>query len=342
MTRRGLVGGTVGVAAALGAALGVSGRYGLGDEPDEERPAFPRSFEGAMPSFDGATGWINTAPLSAAGLRGKVVVVEFWTFSCINWRRQLPYVRAWADRYRDRGLVVIGVHTPEFGFERDAARVQRAADAMRITYPIAIDSSHAIWNAFHNLYWPALYFVDARGRIRHHVFGEGEYDASERVIRQLLAEVGDRSAGGEPVAVEARGLEAAPDWDDLQTSEIYVGAARAAPPHDAWSTTGAWTIRRESAVGDEAGARIVVRFHARDLHIVMGPARAGAAVRVRITLDGAPLGAARGEDVAPAGDILVTEPRLYQVVRQPGPVRDREVELQLLEPGLEVFSFTFG
>jgi thiol-disulfide isomerase/thioredoxin len=342
MNGRRIVGGAAGLALALGAAIGLSGRSRFGEDPDDEDTAPPRSFEGELPSLDGATGWINTAPLTAAALRGKVVVVEFWTFSCINWRRQLPYVRAWARRYRERGLVVIGVHSPEFGFERDPDLVKRAADAMSIAYPIAIDSDHAIWNAFDNHDWPALYFVDARGRVRHHVFGEGEYDASERMIRQLLAEAGDRSEDSALVAVDARGLEAAPDWHDLETSEIYVGSARAEQRHDQWSVAGPWAIGSESAVGQAAGARIVVRFHARDVHVVMGPARGIARARVRVRIDGAAAGAARGLDVDADGVLTVTEPRLYQLIRQTEPVRDRTVELELLDPGLEIFSFTFG
>lgn len=315
-----------------------------------------------MPPLDGATGWINTPPLTTRGLLGKVVVVDFWTYSCINWRRQLPYVRAWAQRYADRGLVVIGVHSPEFGFERDPDGVQRAARTMQVPYPIAIDNNHAIWQAFGNNYWPALYFVDAQGRIRHHQFGEGDYETSEMVIRQLLAEAG-HPADGPLAAADAHGPEAPPDFRSLLTPETYIGYARTqgfgsqgGAIHDQrsvymvpsmlrlaeWALAGTWTMGRESAVVNEAGGRIVYRFHARDLHIVMGPGRAGSPVRFRVRIDGHAPGDAHGIDVDEHGNGTITEPQLYQLIRQPAPVSDREFEIELLDPGAEVFSFTFG
>ena len=338
MTTRRIIGGSAGLALGIGAALGLCGLYGFGETTRDD---VHRASEGMMPSLDGATGWVNSVPLTPAALRGKVVVFEFWTLSCINWRRQLPYVRAWAERYRDRGLVVIGVYAPEFAFERDPALVKLAADTMQITFPIAIDSDHAIWDAFDNHYWPALYFVDARGRIRYHEFGEGEYDASERVIQRLLAEAGDRTHDRGLVAVNGNGFETAADWFDLASSEIYLGSARAQARHDEWSLEGAWTIGHESAVGD-AGARIVVRFHARDLHLVMRPARAGTRVHVRVRIDGSPPGSAHGLDLDAEGNGIVGEPRLYQLIRQPAPIRDRTFELEVLDPGLEIFSVTFG
>jgi thiol-disulfide isomerase/thioredoxin len=370
MATKRLVGGAVGLALAIAAAVGISGRNGFGENPEVDviRPPDREArmdrihSEGRMPELDGTTGWANTPPLTASELRGKVVVVDFWTYSCINWRRQLPYVRAWAKRYADHGLVVIGVHSPEFGFERDPDGVQHAVRTMQIPYPIAIDSNHAIWEAFHNMYWPALYFVDAQGRIRHHQFGEGDYETSEMVIRQLLAEAG-HPADGALATVDAHGLEAAPDLRSLLTPENYIGYARtegfgspggairdarslyAVPPRlqlAQWALAGTWTMGRESAVLDEAGGRIVYRFHARDLHIVMGPARASSPVRFRVRIDGHPPGDAHGIDVDDQGNGTITEPRLYQLIRQPVPVRDREFEIELLDPGAEVFSFTFG
>jgi thiol-disulfide isomerase/thioredoxin len=370
MATRRLVGGAVGVGLAIAAAIGISGRNGFGEDPDadvihppdrEARMDRVRS-EHRAPALDGATGWVNTPPLTTPGLRGKVVVVEFWTYSCINWRRQLPYVRAWAQRYADRGLVVIGVHSPEFGFEHDPGAVERAARTMQVPYPVAIDSNYAIWEAFHNMYWPALYFIDAQGRIRHQQFGEGDYETSEMVIRQLLAEAG-HPADGALASVDARGFEAPPDARSLLTPETYVGHARMtgfASPGGAirderstyavpsrlrlaeWALAGTWTMGRESAVLDQAGGRIVFRFHARDLHIVMGPGRAGGPVRFRVQIDGHAPGDAHGIDVDEQGNGTITEPRLHQLIRQAAPVREREFAIELLDPGAEVFSFTFG
>jgi thiol-disulfide isomerase/thioredoxin len=314
--------------------------------------------EGALPSFGSATEWLNSEPLTAAGLRGRVVLVEFWTYSCINWLRSLPYVRAWAERYADRGLVTIGVHSPEFGFEHDIDNVRRAAVDMRLDYPIAIDNDFGVWRAFENHYWPAIYVADPEGRIRHHHFGEVEYEQSERIIRQLLGIDGD-----DLVALDADGVEAAADWRSLKSPETYVGydrGERFASPGGVvaderrayatpaklrlndWSLSGDWTVGRESAVLNEANGQIVYRFHARDLHLVMGPAMRGASVRFHVLIDGQPPGAAHGLDVDDAGNGTVTEERLYQLVRQPGRVAERTFELTLLDPGVRAYVFTFG
>ena len=319
--------------------------------------------EGQLPSLGGATGWLNSQPLTATGLRGKVVVIDFWTYSCINWLRTLPYVRAWAGKYRDRGLVVIGVHTPEFPFEKDVDNIRKAAKDMRVDYPIAIDSDYAMWRAFKNEYWPALYFVDAHGQIRHHNFGEGEYEQSERVIQQLLAEAGIAGVGHELVAVDAGGVEAAADWGSLKSPETYAGYERAenfASPGGAvpdkprvysaparlslnqWALSGDWTVKKQVALLNGANGRIAYRFHARDLNLVMGPAARGTSVRFRVLLDGQPPGAAHGIDVDDRGIGTVTEPRVYQLIRQPMPISDRQFEIEFLDSGPEAYSFTFG
>jgi thiol-disulfide isomerase/thioredoxin len=319
--------------------------------------------EGEMPSLAGATGWLNSPPLTAAGLRGKVVLVDIWTYSCINWLRTLPYVRAWAEKYKDHGLVVIGVHAPEFSFEHNLDNVRRAAKEMSVDYPIAIDNDYAIWNALKNEYWPALYFIDAKGHIRHHQFGEGDYEQSERIIQQLLAEAGTGSAGHGLVSVRDRGIEAPADWDSLRSPENYVGYERTenfASPGDAvldkrrvytaparlalnhWALSGDWTMGKQALVLSKANGRIGYRFHARDIHLVMGPAARGASVRFRVLIDGHPPGAAHGIDVDDQGSGTVTEPRLYQLVRQPKPIADRQFEIEFLDPGVEAFAFTFG
>jgi thiol-disulfide isomerase/thioredoxin len=319
--------------------------------------------EGALPALDGATGWLNSPPLSPASLRGKVVVVQFWTYTCINWRRSLPYVRTWADKYKDKGLVVIGVHTPEFEFERGVENVRWAARDMQVAYPIAIDSDRAIWRAFRNEYWPALYFVDARGRIRHHWFGEGDYERSERVIQRLLADAGAARVARDLVLVEARGAEVAADWDNLESPETYLRYERtkdfaspgglavdarrayAAPARlgsNQWALSGAWTVGRHGAALDEANGRIAMRFHARDVHLVMGPATRGRTVRFRVLIDGRPPGAAHGADVDDEGNGTAVEQRLYQLVRQQGPIGDRRIEIEFLDPGVEAVVFTFG
>jgi thiol-disulfide isomerase/thioredoxin len=319
--------------------------------------------KGEMPSLGSATGWLNSQPLTAADLRGKVVLVEFWTYSCINWLRTMPYVRAWAQKYKDQGLVVIGVHAPEFEFEKDLDNVRWAAKALRVDFPIAVDNEHAIWRAFNNQYWPALYFVDGKGNIRHHQFGEGDYEQSEEVIQQLLAEAGKGDVSHQPVSVDAHGIEAAADWGSLKSPENYLGYGRTenfASPGGAvpdrrreyavpgrlrlnhWALSGEWTIGKQATVLPKAGGRLAYRFHARDLHLVMGPAVAGRSVRFRVFIDGRPAGAAHGIDVDDQGNGRVTEQRLYQLIRQPQPIGDRLFEIEFLDPGVEVFAFTFG
>jgi thiol-disulfide isomerase/thioredoxin len=350
------------VTSASGLLIGSSAK-----EETKSPPTTPAAVqlpvEGDLPSLGGATLWLNSQPLTAAGLRGKVVLVEFWTYTCINWRRQLPYVRAWADKYRDRGLVVIGVHTPEFVFEKNVDNVRREATDMRVDYPIAIDSDGAIWRAFKNEYWPALYFIDAQGHIRHHHFGEGAYERSETVIQQLLAEAGYAGVSHELVSVDAQGAEAAADWASLGSPETYArhrdierfaspgGAvlrrrhAYAAPARLAlneWALAGVWTLGDDAAVLDEANGRIMYRFHARDVNLIMGPAARGTSARFRVLIDGRPPGAAHGTDVDEQGYGMVTEQRLYQLVRQPAPIADRQFEIEFLVPGVEAFAFTFG
>jgi len=319
--------------------------------------------EGELPSLGGAAGWLNSQPLTAAGLRGQVVLIDFWTYTCINWLRQLPYVRAWAEKYKDQGLVVIGVHAPEFAFERNVDNVRRAAKDMRVDYPIAIDNDYAIWSAFNNRYWPALYFVDAQGHIRHHHFGEGEYEQSEMVIQQLLAEAGIDGSGHDLVSVDARGAEAPADWGSLRSPENYVGYERTANfaspggavlderrVYDAparlrlnhWALLGDWTVKRQATVLNEANGRIAYRFHARDLHLVMRPAARGPSVRFCVLIDGQPPGAAHGIDVDEQGNGTVAEQRLYQLIRQPKPIADRQFEIEFLDSGVEAFAFTFG
>jgi thiol-disulfide isomerase/thioredoxin len=318
---------------------------------------------GELSALANATAWLNSQPLTAAELHGKVVLIDFWTYSCINWRRQLPYVRAWAEKYKDQGLVVIGIHAPEFSFEKLVDNVRQAAKEMRIDYPIALDNDHAIWRDFNNEYWPALYFVDARGRIRHHQFGEGEYGQSELMIQQLLTEAGIGNVRHELVSVHPQGAEVGADWSDLRSAENYVGyertenfessgGARPDKRHDYalparlklndWALSGEWTMQRESIVLNKPNGHIVYRFHGRDLHLVMGPAAPGTSVRFRVLIDGQPLGAAHGVDVDEQGNGTVTEPRMYQLIRQPGPIIDRHFEIEFLDSGVEAFSFTFG
>ena len=319
--------------------------------------------EGRLPSFDGATEWLNSPPLTTAELRGKVVLVNFWTYTCINWLRQLPYVRAWAGKYSGHGLVVIGVATPEFGFEHDLGNVRRAVRDMRVDYPVAVDNDYAVWGAFDNHYWPALYFADAQGRIRHHNFGEGEYQQSEMVIQQLLAEAGSEGAGRDLVSVEARGIEAPADWASLRTPETYAGYERTenfASPGGAvpgkrhvyqvpaelrlnnWALAGDWTMDEQAATLNEAGGQISYRFHARDLHMVMGPGAPDAPGRFRVLIDGQPPGPAHGGDVDDQGHGTVAEQRLHQLSRQPGPITARTFEITFLDPDVQAYSFTFG
>ena len=319
--------------------------------------------EDELPSLTGATGWLNSEPLTVSSLRGRPVLVEFWTFTCINWIRTLPYVRSWYEKYRRDGLVVLGVHTPEFEVERDVEHVRRAAEQMRIEYPIAIDSEYAIWRAFGNQYWPALYFADADGRIRHHRFGEGEYEYSEIVIQLLLKASGVRDVTGTLASVDARGVEAPADWDELRSGETYIGYDRAenfASPGSGsrdqpeeyslpdalqlnhWALAGDWSVGRQAAVLNASGGQIAHRFHARDLHLVMAPARDGQRVRFRVLLDGVPPGAAHGIDIDEHGEGSVTGPRLYQLIRQRTPVAERMFEITFLGPGVHAYVFTFG
>jgi thiol-disulfide isomerase/thioredoxin len=319
--------------------------------------------EGPMRSLGTSDGWLNSQPLSAADLRGKVVLIDFWTYTCINWRRTMPYLRAWAEKYRDHGLVVVGVHTPEFGFERDIDNVRRAAQDQKVDYPIAIDNDYAIWNAFGNQYWPALYFVDAQGRTRHHRFGEGDYERLEVIIQQLLIEAGHSAFDRALVTAESHGAEVAADWKNLRSPETYVGYARtdnfaspegglrdrprsyAAPTRlrlNEWALAGEWTMRNDFAVLNKAGGKITYRFHARDVHLVMSRAARGAAVRFRVTIDGQPPGASHGVDVDAEGHGTLDEPRMYQLIRQPAPIADRQLEIEFLDRGAALFVFTFG
>jgi thiol-disulfide isomerase/thioredoxin len=319
--------------------------------------------EGELPSLVGAIAWLNSQPLTVDGLRGKVVLINFWTYTCINWLRQLPYVRAWAEKYKERGLIVIGVHTPEFEFEKNIDNVRRASTEMRIDYPIAVDNDYGVWRAFGNHYWPALYFIDRQGRIRYHQFGEGKYEQSEMVIQQLLSEPETVRVGQAIVEVEARGFEAAADWNSLKSPENYLGYERTEnfassdsavlnKPHlytapaqlhrNQWALSGDWTIGRQAIVLNKSGGRIAYRFHARDLHLVMGPTERGTSVRFRVFVDGQPAVAARGLDVDVGGEGTTTEQRLYQLVRQPKPISDRQFEIEFLDSGVEAFAFTFG
>jgi thiol-disulfide isomerase/thioredoxin len=318
---------------------------------------------GELPSLSGATGWLNSQPLTPADLRGRVVLVDFWTFTCINWLRTLPHIRAWASKYGDQGLVVIGVHTPEFSFERDIESIRRETKARGIDYPVAIDSDYAVWRAFDNHYWPALYFADAEGVIRHHHVGEEAYEQSERVLQQLLTEAGAAGVDDGLVAVDGQGAEAPADWDTLRSTETYVGYERtenfasdggavlderrtyAAPAQlrlGQWALEGDWTMGLEDASLNEPGGRIAFQFQARDLHLVMKPAEEAASVRFQVRLDGQPPGPAHGSDVDDEGNGTVSEGRLYQLIRQPGPIGEHTFEITFLDPGIEAYVFTFG
>ncbi len=323
--------------------------------------------EGNMPSLSGATAWLNSEPLTAAALRGKVVLVDFWTYTCINWLRTLPYIRAWAEKYREQGLVTIGVHTPEFLFEHDLENVRQAVKAMRVAYPVAVDNDYAIWTAFNNHFWPALYLFDVEGQIRHHHFGEGDYARSEIMIQRLLVEGGNSSisVGDDLVSgsVAAQGVEADADWSDLETPETYLGYERAehfASPEGAalsvshvytaptrlrrnhWALAGDWTLGPQAATVNMANGRIAYQFHARDVHLVMGPATSGSSARFKVRLDGQAPGAAHGSDIDEQGDGTVSDQRLYQLIRQTQPVDDRRFEIEFLDLGAEAFAFTFG
>ncbi|VVD81197.1 cytochrome c biogenesis protein DipZ [Pandoraea anhela] len=323
----------------------------------------PLPVEGQLPSIDGAVQWLNSPPLTAQALRGKVVLVDFWTYSCINCLRTLPYVKAWAQKYRDQGLVVIGVHAPEFAFERDIDNVKKAVHDLGVDYPVAIDNNFAIWRNFNNQYWPAHYFVDAQGRVRYHHFGEGNYAESERVIQQLLREAGAAQVADGITDVKAAGVQQAADMGDVRSPETYVGYERAenftspggavkdavsdyrapsTPSLNNWGLAGQWKVGPEQATAAQVGARIVYRFHARDLHLVLGPDVNGKPVRFRVTLDGEAPGNAHGTDVAADGTGTVTSQRLYQLVRQTGEVRDHTFSIEFFDAGASAYAFTFG
>ena len=333
------------------AHLGTTCTAEAADRPTRELTAIGR-----------AGAWLNSSPLTAESLLGKVVLVDFWTYTCINWLRTLPFVRAWSQRYA-QGLVVIGVHTPEFSFEHDLANVRRAVQQMRVEYPVVIDNDYSIWRAFRNQYWPALYLLDPRGRTRHKQFGEGEYTRSEQAIQRELSQTGVATVGNGIVSADGSGFEAAADWNNLRTPETYLGYQRSenfASPNAAvlnqrrayaasgrlglnqWSLAGEWTMGTEATVLHKASGQIAFRFHARDVHLVMGPSRSANAVRFRVTVDGKPPGAAHGLDVDENGNGTAAEQRLYQVIRQQSPIVDRTLTIEFLDPGVETFSFTFG
>ncbi|NLR97676.1 cytochrome c biogenesis protein DipZ [Rhizobium sp. P38BS-XIX] len=318
--------------------------------------------EGQVPSLDGAVQWLNSAPLTADGLKGKVVLVDFWTYSCINCLRAIPYVEAWAQKYKDQGLVVIGVHAPEFAFEKNVDNVKKAIGDLGITYPVAIDNNYAIWRAFDNEYWPAHYFIDAKGQVRHHHFGEGDYDQSERVIQQLLAEAGKTNVSSDIVNVKATGAEAASDEASVQSPETYVGYLRsqnfvddggtvndaahdyvaATPKLNEWGLAGNWTVGPQQATSNGADTRLYYRFHARDLHLVLGPSADGKPIRFQVLVDGKPPGDGHGVDTDANGNGVVNGQRLYQLVRASGPVMDHTFEIKFLDPGAQAYAFTFG
>ncbi len=318
--------------------------------------------EGQMPPLDGAVQWLNSSPLTTEQLKGKVVLVDFWTYSCINCLRAIPYVKAWAEKYKDQGLVVIGVHSPEFAFEKNVDNVKKAISDLGITYPVAVDNDYAIWRAFDNEYWPAHYFIDAKGQVRHHHFGEGDYDQSERIIQQLLAEAGKTGVSSDIVDVKATGAEAASDAANVQSPETYVGYQRsenfvddkgtvndaahdyvaATPKLNEWGLTGNWTVGSEQATLNAADGTIYYRFHARDLHLVLGPGADGKPVRFKVTVDGKAPDDGHGADTDADGNGTVTGQRLYQLVREAGPVGDHTFDIHFLDPGVQAFAFTFG
>lgn len=315
------------------------------------------------PSFSGATDWLNTKPLSLTDLRGKVALIDFWTYTCINWRRTLPYIRKWASKYKDQGLIVISVHTPEFPFEHQLENVKVAIKEMDITYPVATDNNFAIWNSFQNEYWPALYLIDAKGQIRYQKFGEGDYEESERQIQQLLKETTAKNIPNQIAELQPNGFEAAADWQNLKSPENYVGYSRtqgfASPAEvvtdkqvlysspkqlnlNQWGLSGEWIMGKDRLVLGKGQGKIIYRFHARDLHLIMGPAMRGASIKFHILIDGKPPGSAHGLNVDSSGNGTVTEQRMYQLIRQQGPVIDREFQIEFSDPKVEVYDFTFG
>jgi thiol-disulfide isomerase/thioredoxin len=319
--------------------------------------------EGHVPSFEGATGWLNSEPLTPQGLRGRIVLVDFWTYTCINWLRTLPYLRAWANKYADRGLTIVGVHTPEFGFEHDIDNVVALSRAFGVEYPIAVDSDYGVWEAFANHFWPAIYLADTEGRIRYHHFGEGEYAMQEMVIQQLLLDAGAADVDQGLVSVDPRGLELAADYGSLRSPETYLGYLQATGfaspdglhedrPHayaaptrlglNYWAPSGTWTITGRASVLAEPGGRIAFRFQARDVNLVMGPVQGRTAIPFRVRLDGEPVTAAHGSDVDAEGKGTLAEQRTYQLIRQPSPIGERTFEIEFLEAGAEAYCFTFG
>ena len=351
MTSRDQAAGAAMIGAAPGAAM------------TSTRAPAGAAVEGELPPLDGAAAWLNSPPLTREQLRGHVVLIDFWTYSCINCLRALPYVTAWHERYKDEGLVVIGVHTPEFAFEKEERNVRRAAKELGVAYPVALDNDYAIWKAFRNRYWPAHYFIDAEGRIRGHHFGEGEYAESEQLIRELLAEAGAQDLPPAMRRIEASGVQRAADDANVASPETYVGFGRAesfaspggfdpgrpkdyaAPAElrlNQWALAGSWTVGKEHAGLETAGGSIGFRFHARDLHLVLGPGQGGKPVAFRVTLDGAPPGSDAGSDVDADGRGVVREQRLYQLIRQSGGVRARDFRIEFEDAGIEAFAFTFG
>jgi thiol-disulfide isomerase/thioredoxin len=319
--------------------------------------------EGAMPDLGGAIGWLNSSPLSGRSLRGKVVLVNFWTYTCINSLRPMPYVKSWAAKYKDAGLVVIGVHTPEFSFEHEPSNVETAVRDLNFTFPIAIDSKYAIWQSFNNQAWPAQYLVDAKGRIRFHHFGEGDYGDIERVIQQLLKESGATGVAADTASVAGVGIEAPPDWTDERSPETYIGYRQAenfASPEklhkdsnqifsapaklslNHWGLIGSWNVNAESAVLQALPGKIVFRFHSRDLNLVLAPANGGKPARFVVRLEGAAPGENHGIDIAADGSGEIRVPRLYQLIRQSGPIMDRTFEIEFLDLGVHALDFTFG
>ena len=352
-------------AAVLAGAIGASLAIPAEDDNMRQKmvpPVIGLPNHSELPALDSATEWLNSVPLTAAKLRGKVVLVDFWTYSCINSLRNLPYMESWAAKYKDAGFVVIGVHTPEFSFEKQRPNVEAAVRDLKLPYPVVMDSDYRIWQAFNNEYWPADYLIDGKGRVRYHHFGEGDYADSERVIQELLKENGATGISGDAVSISAAGIEA-PPGDDEQSPETYVGYARAenfASPErvaedapksysapgslslNQWGLGGSWIVGAESAVPATAGGKIVFRFHSRDLHFVLGPAASGNPVRFVLKLDGSAPGENHGVDSAPDGTGEVREPRLYQLIRQKGRLQDRTLEIEFLDPGVHAYVFTFG
>jgi thiol-disulfide isomerase/thioredoxin len=352
-----------GIAGAIAAACTLAALAATGTPAARAEAGHALPVEGTAAGFDGATTWLNSAPVKASQLRGKVVLVDFWTYSCINCIRTMPYVRAWADKYRDQGLAVVGVHTPEFRFEQDLTNVNAAIGRFKIDFPVAVDSNHQIWRAWGNRYWPAYYLVDASGKIRYHQFGEGDYDKMERAIQSLLAETrGAPLADTSLVDPKAGAEQMAPDIGRLESDETYVGYRKASnfrsPERvredglqqysvgrlglNQWGLAGQWTVAAESAQAGQEGAAIAYQFSARDLHLVLGPGTAGHKVRIKVTLDGQAPGADHGSDIDADGNGVITDTRLYQLVRQAGRVRQRRFEIRFLDRGGEAYAFTFG